>query len=486
MMDSSAVFWQEKSSIKEGVSCMLRKFAASRRVLSFLMVVLFACTIAGCSQMDSLVSGVTATGEFPVEVNGVTISARPQRVVVLSPSLADVVLALNCETQLAGASDGCTQSGLEELQKVSADDVAAVQDLQPDLVLVDSSSNGVQSALEDAGVKVLSVDPATDREDFERLYSQVSSALLGGGSGYDAGIKAAQDIFITLDNINRIVPTDKVTTACYLYNLDNSAVTGDMFASTVMSYAGVTNIFDSLEGGTYDFDSLRIANPNVIFCAPGLKEEIENDSRFSDFQAVKNGKVVELDKSLMEWQGRTVIETAYEISAAAFPELLEENSMKVKDPTKDIEDQVSSTMSAQEQYETLEEGAQGDAVMALQERLTELGYLTEAYDGHYGATTANCISNFQVANGLEATGIADPSTQAALFAKGALRADGTPLPEEADAASESSSSSSEDGSSASSDTGSSSSSSESSTSSSSSSSQSSTSSSSSSESSVAA
>lgn len=140
----------------------------------------------------------------------------------------------------------------------------------------------------------------------------------------------------------------------------------------------MTNIFDSLEGGTYDFDSLRIANPNVIFCAPGLKEEIENDSRFSDFQAVKNGKVEELDKSLMEWQGRTVIETAYEISAAAFPELLEENSMKVKDPTKDIEDQVSSTMSAQEQYETLEEGAQGDAVMALQERLTELGYLTEA------------------------------------------------------------------------------------------------------------
>ena len=377
-----------------------------------------------------------------MEVNGVTISSRPQKAVVLSPSLADVLLALDCETQLVGASEECTQGNLDELQKVSADDASAIQGLQPDLVLLDSSSNSAQAALEEAGVTVLNVDPATDREDFERLYSQVSSAFLGGGSGYDKGIETAQDIFITLDSINRIVPKDTVTTACYLYDLESQAVTGDMFASTIMSYAGVTNVFESVSGGSYDFESLRIANPNVIFCAPGLKEEIKNDSRFSDFQAVQNDKVVELDKNLMEWQGRTVVETAYEISASAFPELLEENSITVKDPTQDIENEVSSAMEAQSKYETLEEGSQGDAVMALQDRLAKLGYLTEAYDGHYGATTANCVGNFQTANGLEATGIADPATQAALFAEGALRADGTPLPEEADAASSSASSSS--------------------------------------------
>ena len=424
---------------------MLRKSNALWRVLALLMVVLLSLgAFAGCSQMDNLVSGVTATGEFPVEVNGVTISSRPQRAVVLSPSLADVLLALDCETQLVGASEECTQSGLEELDKVSAQDVSAIQGLQPDLVLLDSTSNAVQSDLEDAGLTVLSVDPATDREDFERLYSQVSSAFMGGGSGYDEGISTAQDIFITLDNINRIVPKDTVTTACYLYDLDSKAVTGDMFGSTIMSYAGVTNVFDSSTGGTYDFDTLRIANPNVIFCAPGLKSEIENDSRFADFQAVKQDKVVEMDTSLMEWQGRTIVETAYEISAAAFPELLEENSTQVEDPTKDIESEVSSALEAQSKYDTLEEGDQGDAVLALQKRLAELGYLTEEYDGHYGATTAGCVSSFQTANGLDATGIADPSTQAALFAEGALREDGTPLSDEADAASSESSSSSSD------------------------------------------
>ena len=51
-------------------------------------------SFAGCSQVEEIVSGVAATGEFPVEVNGVNIQSRPSRVVVLSPSLADVVLAL--------------------------------------------------------------------------------------------------------------------------------------------------------------------------------------------------------------------------------------------------------------------------------------------------------------------------------------------------------------------------------------------------------
>ena len=141
-----------------------------RRVAALLLCVLLACgAFAGCSQVEEIVSGVAATGEFPVEVNGVNIQSRPSRVVVLSPSLADVVLALGYETQLAGASEECSQSALQELEKVAAGDVEAIQGLQPDLVLLDSNSSDAQSALEGAGVTVLSVEPATDREDFERL-----------------------------------------------------------------------------------------------------------------------------------------------------------------------------------------------------------------------------------------------------------------------------------------------------------------------------
>ncbi len=419
--------WRGTAYKKVSCGAFMKKVGGFRRVCLLLWAALACGLLAGCSDMHNIVSGVAAAGEFPVEVAGVTISSRPQKVAVLSPSLADVVLALGYETQLAAGSQECTQASLQDLAKIPGDDAQAVVDVGPDLVLLDPGSSAVAAALEEAGLTVLSIAPATDREDFERLYAQVASALAGGGPGYDAGIKAAQDIFLTLDTINRIVPSDKVTTACYLYDLESRAVTGDMLGSTIMTYSGVTNVFKSQQGGAYDFETLRISNPNAIFCPPGMAEQIQSDSRFQGLQAVQDGKVIEMDPSLMEWQGRTVVETAYEISSTVFPELLEENSMQVADPAEEIESAVGSALasaSAEEaaddtQYEALREGDQGEAVLKLQERLDELGYLDTEYDGHFGEYTAQCVSDFQKANGLEETGVADAATQRKLFSRSA-------------------------------------------------------------------
>ena len=120
--------------------------------------------MAGCSNVGDLVSG-TPVGEFPVEINGVTISAKPQKVVVLSPSLADVVLALDCETQLLAGAQGCTQEALGKLQKVDAGDSSAIGALNPDLVLLDPGCSGVEQALRSAGLTVLNIAPAGPERD---------------------------------------------------------------------------------------------------------------------------------------------------------------------------------------------------------------------------------------------------------------------------------------------------------------------------------
>lgn len=382
-------------------------------------------SLTACSQMSGIVSGVGAAGEFPVEVGGVTIGAKPQKVMVLSASLADVILALDCETQLVGGADECTQESLVDLTKVSATDSQAILDLAPDLVLADTLDSGVASALTEANITILTVTPATDREDFERLYAQVSSALLGGGAGYDAGVKCAQDIFMTLDNISRIVPQEKVTTACYLYDLDGSAVTGDTLASTIMSYAGVTNAFKSVTGGVYEFESLRVSNPDVIFCVPGLKAQMLADSRFANFNAVTNDRVVEMDPTLMTWQGRTVVETAYEISAAAYPELLEENSATISMPPEPTPSPTPVPEEDTTSYPDLAVGDNNEDVLAMQTRLDELGYLDTEYDGLYGETTSGCVRDFQENNGLEATGVADAATLRVLYSAGAVAKDGS-------------------------------------------------------------
>ncbi len=51
-----------------------------------------------------------------------------------------------------------------------------------------------------------------------------------------------------------------------------------------------------------------------------------------------------------------------------------------------------------------------DEVLQLEQRLAQLGYLTEGSDGVYDANTRMAIESFQQANGLEMTGMADKTT----------------------------------------------------------------------------
>ena len=70
-------------------------------------------------------------------------------------------------------------------------------------------------------------------------------------------------------------------------------------------------------------------------------------------------------------------------------------------------------------YTTLSRGDKNNDVIALQQRLTELGYLNDSIDGNFGGNTQTAVKLFQSAVGMEETGIADPATQAALFAEDA-------------------------------------------------------------------
>lgn len=74
------------------------------------------------------------------------------------------------------------------------------------------------------------------------------------------------------------------------------------------------------------------------------------------------------------------------------------------------------------EYVPLEKGSKGDAVKELQQRLIDLGYLSDKADGSYGNKTKTAVEMFQREAGIAANGIADESTQEALFAEDAPKA----------------------------------------------------------------
>ena len=73
-------------------------------------------------------------------------------------------------------------------------------------------------------------------------------------------------------------------------------------------------------------------------------------------------------------------------------------------------------------YTLLKSGSKGEAVLALQQRLYDLGYDPGGIDGIYGSGTKNAVKEFQRRNGLEDDGLAGKDTQKRLYSEDAIPA----------------------------------------------------------------
>ena len=385
-------------------------------ILSFFLL---ALCFSGCSRGGTIDNGANEA-DYPVTVNEVTLSAKPEGVAVLSDNLADVILALGYEIDLKARGDVCTQKDLRVLPVATMDDAASMQQLGVTLLLTEEDPTQEQKdTLNSSGITVVTLQTADSRTDLERLYTEVASLMRGGNTGYRRGQDIAANILTTLDDINRVIPkSNRITTACYLYDLDGHAVTGDQFASVVFSCAGVTNAFSGETDGTISQDSFRRADPDYIFCSADVKETLMTDASYSSLTAVKRQQVIEMEESEIARLGRTAITTASFVAGTVYPELLKTGSESSAEESSGPEN--SGESSAQEGYKTLQAGDSGDEVKKLQERLDELGYMFVPCSGEYGAATTQAVCDFQLLNGMSTTGIADEEMQKRLYSDQAV------------------------------------------------------------------
>ena len=406
-----------------------------KRPLAALLGILLVLSICvGCGPKGDISSGV-AEQDFPVTVNEVTIQDEPKGVVVLSPNLAEVIMALGYEMQLCGKGAACTQEDLSVLPDMTLDDPQSILGVGADLVLTeDAPSEAQKQGLNDAGIDVVTIAPATSREDFTRLYREVGSCMMGGVKGYERGEKIAEGIFSTIDDISRQIPqTDTPVSVCYLYDVEGGVVTGDTLEGKLIECAGLINAASDGAGNHMDVETLLMVQPQYIFCPTGLKDTLAQTDQYKDLTAVQEGRVYEMDPSLMEWQGNGVISAVSFMAGTVYPSLaegttsLEPEGGESQTPTGGNSDmEVGDVTSDPEQPEgdSLKLGDEGDAVKNLQLRLAELGYLFVQPTGLYGEGTQQSIMDFQYVNNLRITGVADEETVNRLFA-----ADAQPRPE---------------------------------------------------------
>lgn len=387
-----------------------------KRILSFILCMLLTVSaFSGCQTKNDISSGA-GTSEYPVTINKVIIHSKPSGAVTLSPNVADVILALGYEAVLKAKSSDCTQSDLSVLPNVTADDADKIKSLGADLLFTDKTLTDAQkSAMEKDGITVLTIKSASSRDDLSRLYSEVGLALAGAKTGYPKGKSMALNVFQTIDDITRAVPgSNTPVTAVYLYDANGAAVTGDTIQGELIKAAGLVNSADGGKDREFSLKDLLIADPKYIFCAKGVKAEMDASSDLKKLTAVKENRVYEMDKNLMTLQGDSLINAVSFMAGTVYPELKESSSSSSSSES-------SSGSSDFNTNQTLQSGAKSDDVLKMQNRLKELGYMFVTPTGLYAEGTVQSVKDFQYLNGITVTGVADPATLKKMFSDDAQK-----------------------------------------------------------------
>ncbi len=307
-----------------------------------LIISLSACDIS--FNIDGIDDEGLVTQEYPVTVGGVSINSQPTKIAIASPTIADVVLALDYDSSVVVVTPDCTQVEYTAVTKASTDDYAAYEAAGVQLVIATDLDSIAIETFKQVNIPVINISSATNRPDLERMYSEIGTILGGSTTGATHGVDTARDVFTTLDDIERIIPdSDTIQTGAVLLDATSASITGDMVGDEVIKSAGLTSIFEGTTGGTYTYAELNIADPNYIFCPVGVKDTIMATSELSDLTAVKEGKVYEIDTNQLLWEGRSLILGATTIAGIVYPQLNETNYEEPTVPD-ELEDGIDETL----------------------------------------------------------------------------------------------------------------------------------------------
>ena len=188
----------------------------------------------------------------------------------------------------------------------------------------------------------------------------------------------------------------------------------------------LVNTSRTLNGVTYSFDGNGVSN----IAPPSSAYEATDYSSSSNNQSVEQPKqessVVESKPESSKQESK--VESVQESSEpeSSVQESSTEPVQESSKPESSVQES-SAEESEQEKKEVKTIASYGDedtekttTVAKIQERLYELGYLTDKPSGYYGNGTLNAVMNFQNLNDLEVTGVMDSDTYEALKSSKAI------------------------------------------------------------------
>lgn len=303
-----------------------------RRVLTAVVAVT-ALLLGGCggnsADPGSGAQPAASAGDavFPVTVGSVTLAKRPERIVSLSPTLTEMLFAIDAGPQVVAVDDQSTYPADVPTSDLSGfkPNAEAVVAKNPDLVVLSDDLNKIVDQLTKLKIPVLLMPSAKVLDD---TYKEIDQ--LGRLTGHQGEATAlVESMHTQIDKIVKGVPA-RSRTLSYYYELDPTyySVTSKTFIGSIFSLFGLTNIADAADpdGAKSGYpqlsqEALIKANPDMIFladtkCCQQSPETVKARTGWSRITAVANGQIVALDDDIASRWGPRVVDLVQSVADA--------------------------------------------------------------------------------------------------------------------------------------------------------------------------
>jgi len=297
-----------------------------RRFPRFVAVAVAALALAACgSDGGTATNGgtppdtdVSRAPDFPVTVGTLTLDAKPEKIVALSPTATEVLFAIGAGPQVVAVDDQSNFPAEAPKSDLSAfqPNAEAIAEKQPDLVVLSNDMNNVVAQLTSLKIPVYVAAAGKTLDD---TYKQITD--IGALTG---NVPAAEDLAKRMrDEVDKLVKdvpqrSEKLT---YYYELGPElySLTSKTFVGSLFALLGMENVADAADAdgskGGYPqlgAESLVTADPDMIFladtvCCQQNADTVKARPGWSGMTAVKTGQIVPLNDDIASrWGPRTV------------------------------------------------------------------------------------------------------------------------------------------------------------------------------------